>query len=480
VGATYSRFRLLQSFPRLAITSPEKGCGKTTALDVLRELVARPLSTSNVTASAVFRTVEIARPTLLIDEADTFLTENEALRGTLNSGHCKGAAIIRTVGDDHEPRQFSTWSPAAIAMIGNLPSTLDDRAVAVRLRRRKPTERVQAFRSDRTANLQNLARKAADPDMGPLINRVADNWRPLFAIADIAGGKWPKHARTVAHGAEAKKEDQSVGTMLLSDIREIFTTRPESDRISSTELASTLGLMEGRLWAEWRNGKPMTAAAMARMLSPFGIFSRTRRAGTDTFKGYLYSDFEEAFSSYLANSANQTVTPSQRNNDGHCDVLQTVTLDEDVTLSKVSQRNNDGHCDGVTVWKRGIEEKEEVSPARRCAQCNQLGELLECHYGNAAAWLHRNCQDAWKADCDRREASLSRGELLKDESIGLQGSNGEPTIELDEEPAIVVAEPDSAAHLAAQHNELTSERHIFSFKPTLRLEWRGQDGQDKP
>ena len=83
--------------------------------------------------------------------------------------------------------------------------------------------------------------------------------------------------------------------------------------------------MEGRPWAEWRNGKPMTAAALARMLSPFGILSGTRRAGTDTFKGYLYSDFEEAFSSYLANSANQTVTPSQLNNDGHCDALQTVT-----------------------------------------------------------------------------------------------------------------------------------------------------------
>ena len=56
----------------------------------------------------------------------------------------------------------------------------------------------------------------------------------------------------------------------------------------------------------------------------------------------------------------------------------------------------------------------------------------------------------------------------------------EPTIELDEEPAIVVTELDSAAHLAAQHNQLMSERHIFSFKPTLRLEWRYQDGQDKP
>ena len=165
--------------PRLAITSPEKGCGKTTALDVLRELVARPLPTSNVTVSAVFRTIEIANPTLLIDEADTFLKENEELRGILNSGHRKGTPIIRTVGDDYEPRQFSTWSPAAIAMIGNLPSTLDDRSINVRLRRRKPTERVQTFRSDRSTDLHVLARRAArwaadhqaalvnaDPEMG--------------------------------------------------------------------------------------------------------------------------------------------------------------------------------------------------------------------------------------------------------------------------------------------------------------------------
>jgi hypothetical protein len=394
--------------PRLAITSPEKGCGKTTALDVLREFVARPLPTSNVTASAVFRTIEIASPTLLIDEADTFLKENEQLRGILNSGHRKGTPIIRTVGDDYEPRQFSR-APAAIAMIGNLPSTLDDRSIAVRLRRRKPTERVQAFRSDRAIDLHDLARKAArwaadhraalclaDPDMGQLVNRVADNWRPLFAIADAAGGEWPKQARTIAHSSEAEKEDQSVRTMLLSDIRDIFIARPERDRISSSELASGLGLLEGRPWAEWRNGKPMTAAALARMLSPFGILPGTRRAGVETFKGYLYSDFEEAFSSYLANFANQSVTPSQLNNDGHCDTLQTVTPNDHVTPSKVSQLNNDGDCDGVTVLTPGIEEKKRVG-GRPCAHCDQPGDLVEWHYGDASARLHRKCIDAWTA-----------------------------------------------------------------------------------
>ena len=88
--------------PRLAITSPEKGCGKTTTLDVLAELVARPLSTSNATVSAVFRIVEMAKPTLLIDEADTFLKENDEPRGILNAGHRKGGQVTRTVGDDHE------------------------------------------------------------------------------------------------------------------------------------------------------------------------------------------------------------------------------------------------------------------------------------------------------------------------------------------------------------------------------------------
>ena len=164
-----------------------------------------------------------------------------------------------------------------------------------------------------------------------IINRFADNWRPLFAIAEIAGDKWPKHVRTIAHSAEAGKEDPSVRTMLLSDIRDIFAARPESDRISSTELASTLGQMEGRPWTEWRNGKPMTAAAMARMLSPFGILPGTRRAGSETFKGYLYSAFEEAFSSYLCAD---TVAPSQLNNDGHCDASITTGI---VTLCKPSQ-----------------------------------------------------------------------------------------------------------------------------------------------
>jgi putative DNA primase/helicase len=366
-------FECFTHSPRLAITSPEKQCGKTTTLDVLGELVARPLSTSNATTAAIFRTIEKAKPTLLIDEADTFLGENEELRGVLNAGHRRGGQIIRTVGDDHEPRQFSTFTPAAIAMIGRLPDTLEDRSVSIALRRRRPTEKVQQFRSDRVQDLKQLSRKiarwcddnrqnlaASDPNTGALANRAADNWRPLLSVADLAGGRWPEHARAVAQAAETAKQDQSKRTMVLGDIRDIFAARSETDRLRSAEMAEVLGAMENRPWSEWRNGKPITPAALARLLAPFGITPGTKRDGESTFKGYLLSDFTEAFATYLPD---QTVTPSQPNNDGHRDDLRSVTPESDVTVSKASQPNNHGLCDGVTF---------SSPPFRHVPQCTDF------------------------------------------------------------------------------------------------------------
>jgi hypothetical protein len=89
VAHTYLLDRFLVS-PRLGVRSPTKGCGKTLLLDVLGRLVLRPLPAANVTSSAIFRVIEGHCPTLLVDEADTFLYDNDELRGVLNSGHRKG------------------------------------------------------------------------------------------------------------------------------------------------------------------------------------------------------------------------------------------------------------------------------------------------------------------------------------------------------------------------------------------------------
>src|SRR5680860_1701018 len=55
-----------------------------------------------------------------------------------------------------------------------------------------------------------------------------------------------------------------------------------------------------------------------------------------------------------------------------------------------------------------------------------------------------------------------------------------PSIELDQEPAIVVRKPGAATHLTPQYDQLMSECRILRLKPALRLEWRGQDGQEEP
>src|SRR5215831_5405949 len=290
---TYLIDRFLVS-PRLGIRSPTKGCGKTLLLDVLARLVARPLPTANVTPAAIFRVVEAHRPTLLIDEADTFLYHNDELRGVLN-GNRKGSTVLRTVGDDHEPRAFATYSACAVALIGALPDTLHDRSVTVDLKRRLVSEKAEPFRPDRADQLDVLARKAArwaqdhaarvadaDPVMPDgIINRAADNLRPLLAIADAAGGEWPQ--RKAAEASRSAGDDASRLELLLGDIRDVF----KEIEMSSADLVKGLVAIEGRPWAELgKSRKPLTQNGLARMLKPLGIGPDKIGPETKRLNGY--------------------------------------------------------------------------------------------------------------------------------------------------------------------------------------------------
>jgi putative DNA primase/helicase len=135
--------------PVLGITSPTPECGKTTVLTFLGAVVPRCLPAANITPAAVFRAVEKWSPTLLIDEADTFLRDNNELRGILNSGHNRGCAfVIRTTGDNYEPKRFCTWGPKAVALIGKLPATLASRAIHIALRRKMSSETVTELRPE--------------------------------------------------------------------------------------------------------------------------------------------------------------------------------------------------------------------------------------------------------------------------------------------------------------------------------------------
>ncbi|MEW6208722.1 MAG: DUF3631 domain-containing protein [Acidobacteriota bacterium] len=307
-------YDLFDVAPLLAITSPEKRCGKTTLLTLLGALVPRPLSISNITSSALFRTVEKYHPTLLIDEADSFLTDNEELRGILNSGHRRSSAyVIRTTGDEHEPQLFTTWCPKAIALIGSLPATLEDRAMLIKMQRKRLNESVARLRFDRLKEFEHLRRRAAawvseiadqlrlsDPDIPDEIqnDRARDNWRPLLAIADAAGRDWPQRARDAARELGATVADsESARTLILGDLKAIFEER--GDKLTSEEIIQALVEMESRPWAEWRSGKPISKVGLARLLRPFGIQPVKWREGEITQRGYQREDFGDTFARYL-------------------------------------------------------------------------------------------------------------------------------------------------------------------------------------
>ena len=257
--------------PLLAITSPSPSCGKTTSLTLLGALVPKPIPASNITAAALFRAVERWAPTLLVDEADSFLRDSDELRGIINSGHNRGNAyVLRTIGDEHEPKLFRTWAPKAIALIGKLPPTLASRSIHIELRRMAAGEFADPVRPDRLGHLQPLARQAArwaadkmaqlqnsEPELPTaLVGRSADNWRAIIAIADAAGGDWPERARRTAETMTATTDqDQTAGIMMLADIKDIIDDR---DRIQSSELATKLSDMEDKPWPEWRGGKSIT------------------------------------------------------------------------------------------------------------------------------------------------------------------------------------------------------------------------------
>jgi len=149
---------LLDAFetnPRLAITSPQKRCGKTTLLALLYQLTCRPLAAANLTPAVAFRVIEAVRPSLLIDETDTFLKNNDELRGVLNSGHTRATAfVIRCQSEAQLPRSFSTWAAIALAGIGQLPATLADRSIEIKLKRKTPKRKRHAPRSQRPRRIE--------------------------------------------------------------------------------------------------------------------------------------------------------------------------------------------------------------------------------------------------------------------------------------------------------------------------------------
>ena len=363
----------------LAIESPEKRCGKTTLLDLLTRLVYRPIAAANISPASVYRLIEAMQPTLLIDEADTFLRANDDIRGILNSGHTRATAVVwRTEEKNGEWTvvPFSTWGAKVIAQIGQLYETLRDRSIVVPMRRKLPEEGIERLRKKdyshipRKAYAWALENKSSIPELEPEIpeclnDRQADGWEPLFAIADIAGGEWPDKARTAAKilsGAESG--DEGIRIQLLTDLSVIFQ---EDIRIGwgSTDLIQELcERFEDHPWPTYSKGNRITPRQLAALFKPFNIKSKVERS-LGSKRGYMTEAFKDAFKRYLPPAVKDTpspydlpsvcVTPLQPLHSNGSSDFPSVTERDYVTHEKAPKPAPALGCNAVADRKGGLE-----------------------------------------------------------------------------------------------------------------------------
>jgi hypothetical protein len=305
----------------LWITSAVKESGKTRKLEALELVVARPWLTGRVTAAVLARKVDAEKPTLLLDESDAAFNGEkeyaETLRGILNSGYRRSGKSSVCVGQGANMGyvDLSTFCAKAIAGIGELPDTVASRSIPIRLKRKAPDERVERFYKRKAGEeaeplyqaLVALGAHHVDAlaEMRPelpeeLPDRAADVWEPLLAIAVLAGGEWPERARRAAVALSGRGADGAgleISVQLLADCRPAFGER---DRLSTKDLIDALAEDEEAPWGTWHKGTRISPRALARLLEPFGVRSRTIRLdGGETPKGYVRESFEDAWRRYL-------------------------------------------------------------------------------------------------------------------------------------------------------------------------------------
>jgi len=311
--------RRFRHSPRLLVTSPQMQCGKTTLLSILAALAYKALHVSHLTPATLFRMLDKERPTIIADEADTYIHGDENMRNVLNNGHTRdGSWVMRCDGDQNDVRLFDAYGAMVIGQIGSPPDTVMDRSIAIMMKRKKPSEKTLPFLSQdddtvkvcreiqaklmrwTTDHANDLTKAAMQlPDF--LNNRNADKWHPLFAIAELAGDPWLWRVEQAARWAVSmdNPDDAELSSQLLADIRMVFKMAG-TQAMMTAALLHELKALDDRPWGTLNNGKPMDARKMSDFLRPFGICPQNIRfANSGQKKGYVLADFTDAFERYL-------------------------------------------------------------------------------------------------------------------------------------------------------------------------------------
>lgn len=316
---------VLTTSPRLSLLSPEYGCGKSRALEILEKLCFRGEKLDYCTRSYLMRTIEITReetgksPTLLVDEIDSVFKNKsdesaESLRAFLNTGYRKSGSygITEGEGKNRKPKKFPTFAPMAIAGKGEVvPESVKTRSIEIRLQKRLQSQPIEDFLTYAVSlecdELQDWLTQWADlysKDLeteNVLVESVNDRerevWLPLYAVAILAGNEWEEklYQALNLHQRVKKTSDIPRERQLLEDCLKVFGDR---DVLKSETLIEGLKVLPESDYASMNYGRGITAKTLARIVRPYEIQPTQIRFGENTYKGYYQSEYSKAFERY--------------------------------------------------------------------------------------------------------------------------------------------------------------------------------------
>lgn len=318
-------YKLFSHTPRLIITAPDAECGKTLLMThMVGNLVNKPLPIENMKPAPFFRLVELCKPTFLIDEGDVFLSTDSDLLSGFNNGWEPHGGVIRCIGDDFEPRLFSTHCPVALAGIElqkKLPNTTISRSVVISLDRATGSEMSEhniynskrhkkglletGRKIARWCNDNRLAIHNCEPNLPEGVrNRLADKWKPLFAIAEVASGDWVDYATQSIKG-QVDLSEPSKALQLLTDIKEVIDS---TGNIHTEILIYRLSVLEDSPWKEYNfrehdlDRKRITSRQIANLLKKYKLEPKTVKVNGKNLKGYSRHELESVWKRYINNT----------------------------------------------------------------------------------------------------------------------------------------------------------------------------------
>jgi putative DNA primase/helicase len=296
--------------PKLLLHFPKKDAGKSTALGVLHWLVQRPYAAVEATGAAAYRIIDQLKPTLLLDEADTLFRRNTALAHIINSSWTNSGQTIPRVGPRGTVVGYNPYSVQAIAMKGlNMPGPTLSRCVTCMIWPKLPSETVEdfnytddeEFRTIRSKLLRWVLDNAAtlrdaNPESAPgFSNRIKMNWKLLLAIADRAGGAWPKRARAAAlelYSESNNESDDDVDVRAFAVVEQLLHGREE---LTSAEVCAAMTEEPTSEWCNFRGKGPISQTQLAALFRPYGIYTVKLSKG----RGYRRAQFKQPFARLL-------------------------------------------------------------------------------------------------------------------------------------------------------------------------------------